>query len=173
MSEEWRDIEGWPYQVSNLGRVRRVHIVTPIANGKAYHRISLSRYRNGKTRSADTERAFFVHRLVAEAFIGPCPDGKSHVAHRDGNPVNNTPENLYWATPKENADDRARHNRYHDGERHFATRLSDDDARIIRARFHVGRETIAFLAKSHFVTERIVSSIVRGRTYKHAGGYGL
>lgn len=171
--EEWKDIKDWPYQISSLGRVRRVNIVTPIKTQKKYHRIALSRGRSSTQRSTDTERAFYVHRLVAEAFIGSCPDGKSHVAHRDGNPLNNVPENLYWATPKENADDRARHNNYVDGERHFATKLSDDSALIIRARYHIGRETIASIARLFSVSEQIIRCIVKGRTYKSVGGFGL
>jgi hypothetical protein len=170
--EEWRDVPGWPYQVSSLGRVRRVHIVTPVKTSKAYNRICLSRGRKDGARSRDTERLFFVHRLVAEAFIGPCPEGKDHVAHIDGNPQNNVPSNLYWATPKENAADRARHGKYTSGERHFGASVTDEDARLMRAWFHIAGESIASIARLFSSTERIVSGIVRGRTYKSAGGYG-
>ena len=156
-NEAWKDIDGWPYQVSNYGRVRRVNIITPIKTAKTYNRVSLSRGRNNEKRGSGVERAFFVHRLVAEAFIGPCPDGKSHVAHRDGNPQNNTPENLYWATPKENA----------------AARISDDDARIMRAWRHIAGDTIAAIARRFMVTETVVRNVVKGRTYQSAGGYGI
>ena len=50
----------------------------------------------------------FVHRLVLEAFVGPCPDGME-CRHLDGNPGNNRLENLAWGTPKENAADSIRH----------------------------------------------------------------
>ena len=171
--EVWKDIKGWPYQVSNMGRMRRVHIVTPIKTSKTYSRVQLSRGRNNTTpRTTETERAFFVHRLVAEAFIGPCPPGKSHVAHRDGNPQNNTLENLYWATPKENAADRMRHGKYKNGEGHAMARISDDDARIIRAWFHFAGETIAAIARRFMVNETVIRNVVRGRTYQSAGGYG-
>src|SRR5258708_7476666 len=45
-----------------------------------------------------------VSRAVAETFI-PNPYGKPYVCHRDGTPGNDRADNLYWGTPKENAED--------------------------------------------------------------------
>jgi len=42
-----------------------------------------------------------IGRLVCEAFHGPAPDDKSMARHKDGNSLNNQPENLCWATRKE------------------------------------------------------------------------
>ncbi len=51
-----------------------------------------------------------VHRLVLEAFVGPCPPGMQ-CRHLDGNPANNRLENLAWGTHAENAADKIRHGR--------------------------------------------------------------
>ena len=47
------------------------------------------------------KKLYFVHRLIAEAFI-PKLDGKNVVNHIDGNKLNNSVENLEWVTPREN-----------------------------------------------------------------------
>jgi hypothetical protein len=47
------------------------------------------------------KRQFYVHRLVAEAFIDN-PDNKQYVNHIDGKPSNNSVANLEWVTSSEN-----------------------------------------------------------------------
>lgn len=49
-----------------------------------------------------------VAHLVAEAFIGPRPDG-SVLRHLDGNPANNTPANLRYGSQSENQYDAVGH----------------------------------------------------------------
>lgn len=95
--EEWKDITGYEglYQVSNLGRVRRSgKILKGGYNNKGYHTINLCK--NGISKS------FFVHRLVAIAFI-PNPNNFPIVNHKDENPKNNCVDNLEWCTKSYNA----------------------------------------------------------------------
>lgn len=44
---------------------------------------------------------FKVHRLVAKTYI-PNPENKPCVCHKDNNRANNSVDNLYWGTYKEN-----------------------------------------------------------------------
>lgn len=98
MTEEiWKDIEGYEglYQVSSLGRVRRVKslkigkILKPCKNLKGYCIVVLSK--NGK------HKTLTIHRLVAQTFI-PNPDKLPCVNHKDEDKTNNRVENLEWCT---------------------------------------------------------------------------
>jgi hypothetical protein len=96
MTEEvWKDIKGFDgkFQVSNLGRVRRVAIVSPkILRGYFYADLNLKDIRKNSS----------IHRLVAKTFI-PNPDNKPEVNHKDGDKFNNSVDNLEWMTRQENA----------------------------------------------------------------------
>jgi hypothetical protein len=113
-AEKWIGIsEALDYEVSSLGRVRRRRpdwqgkyqgrLLRP-ASSRGYLRVTLCLGDGSKVTRQ-------VHRLVCEAFHGPCPPDKDQCAHRDGSRDNNVPDNLYWATGIENAADRERHGR--------------------------------------------------------------
>lgn len=96
-AEEWTFVPGWPeYQVSRRGAVRRAgRVLKPEAIG-GYHRYFLHR--------ADRRAKIMAHRLVLEAFVGPCPDGLV-CCHNNGVRDDNRVENLRWDTHQANADD--------------------------------------------------------------------
>lgn len=107
-SEEWRPVVGYQdwYSVSNIGRVRRDMAGTRTKPGRllkswveqnGYVRVGLSR---GTHQSL---RFHFVHKLVAEAFIGARPDGHG-INHLNGDKTDNRPANLEWSTPKRNSE---------------------------------------------------------------------
>jgi hypothetical protein len=140
-TEEWRPIPGCEgfYAVSSLGRIRSEPRRTVGPTGKAYtvqQRI-LSAARNASGHlsvclySTPIAR-MLVHRAVALAFIGPAPSPLHEVAHNDGNPGNNTANNLRWATRSENHRDKVAHGTHNRGERHPLSKLSDAQAMDIR-----------------------------------------
>jgi hypothetical protein len=110
-TEIWKDITGYEglYQVSNLGRVKSLPrerktygkrtyktksllMDAPISE-KGYLRVCLSK--DGK------QRSYFVHRLVAVAFL----DNKNSypvVNHINGNKLDNRIENLEFCTQSHN-----------------------------------------------------------------------
>lgn len=51
-----------------------------------------------------------VHRLVLEAFVGPCPEGQQ-ACHADDDKANNSLINLRWDSPSANAADMRRNGR--------------------------------------------------------------
>lgn len=54
------------------------------------------------------QQCHYVHRLVLQAFVGPCPDGLE-CRHLNGDPTDNRVENLAWGTPSENRQDMWKH----------------------------------------------------------------
>jgi hypothetical protein len=97
-NEQWRDVPNYEglYQVSNLGRIRRmpkgkIRVQKAAKNG--YLQVNLCK--NNKVRWIS------VHRLVASAFIAN-PDNLPVVNHKDENKHNNHADNLEWVTPREN-----------------------------------------------------------------------
>lgn len=92
--EEWRKLTTLPdVEVSEFGRLRtlvkgKLYTLKSRDNGKGYWSVN----RNNKT--------YYVHRLVAEAFLGGVQD--LQVNHKDGNKANNHWTNLEWVTPESN-----------------------------------------------------------------------
>lgn len=101
MTEEWRDIPGYEgaYQVSSLGRVRKISILKTDGGGHKYQRVNIE----GRTQ--------YVHRLVAKAFLGEPPEGNAVVNHKDFDSRNNAADNLEWTTQKGNCQYSARNMR--------------------------------------------------------------
>ena len=51
----------------------------------------------------------WVHRLVALAWHGPAKEDGLEVCHKNGDPRDNRPENLYWGTRTQNRRDAEAH----------------------------------------------------------------
>lgn len=79
------------YYVSSYGRIKKV-----TRKGVKYYDLPPA-YASGRVRF----NHFFVHRLVAMAFI-PNPDNLPCINHKDCNPANNHVDNLEWCDWKYN-----------------------------------------------------------------------
>lgn len=107
--EIWKDIPGYEgvYQVSNLGRVKRLNsyrvsshgsksfvserILKPTPDKDGYPSVALGKY--GGTKK--------IHRLVASVFI-PNPQGLPQVNHKNEIKSDNRAKNLEWCTSQYN-----------------------------------------------------------------------
>ncbi len=80
-----------------------------------------------------------AHRLVAIAFLGfPVDKTLTDVAHNDGNPRNNSVENLRWATHRDNQLDMNNHGTMQNGEKCITAKISKEQAVDIRERAKSG-----------------------------------
>jgi hypothetical protein len=109
--EKWKHIKGYEgfYQVSSHARVRGLARKVRGKPGKirVQKETMLKQYPNPAgylrviLRKDNVATNFYVHRLVAAAFI-PNRGQKPNINHRDGNPSNNKVLNLEWCNQKEN-----------------------------------------------------------------------
>lgn len=117
MTERWAPISGWEglYSASDRGRIRSEtrHVVSRWGGLKIVRSRILASGRSGSgylhvtlAREGAAYRVS-VHRLVLEAFVGPCPPGMECRHHPDNCRTNNRLENLSWGTHSQNMRDRA------------------------------------------------------------------
>ncbi len=166
-AEIWLPVIGYEslYEVSSLGRVRR----TGRAKGATCGRVLSLRLARGwgnyptalLSRNGDSRVSFLVHRLVAAAFIGPCPDGKE-VNHKDDNRCNNAVTNLEYITHGENIKHGYRNK---SGANNLQAKLSAVDAEEIR-RLRAAGVSGRTLASKFGVSEQTICDVFKGRKYQ-------
>ena len=170
MKEIWKLFrDGW-YEVSNYGRVRRSksgkattigRLTTPIyMDGYEYVALSCG--------SAKSVRRFGIHQLVAEVFLGHCPNGKE-VNHKDGVPSNNLPMNLEYVTRSENILHAVKIGLKPPllGERNGKSTLTRRDVYAIRALAKLGISVSKIVEKLSLPSTGGAYSVLSGRTWRH------
>lgn len=95
---KWKPIKYYEglYLISDKGKVYSIKSQKVLAkryNTMGYLHVAL--YRNGERQDR------LVHRLVANHFLDRVP-GKTVVNHKNGRKLDNSKDNLEWATPQEN-----------------------------------------------------------------------
>lgn len=158
--EIWKDIKGYEgcYQISNYGRVKSMRrkvasrigfrelpekIITPLFTRQGYLNVVGSKKQVRST--------LIVHRLVAEYFLGDCPEG--HVVdHIDRDKTNNRADNLRYVTPSGNQRNRK------------DNRLNEESVKEIKAL--LGKESQSKIAAKYNVSQTLISHIKRGKLWK-------
>jgi len=172
VSENWQPVPGYEglYEVSDLGHVR------------SFPRVTRSGVRGGKILKPYPRRDGYlevylykeprrkvskiVHRLVLEAFIGPCPEG--HEALHGGNSkTDNRLENLKWGTRSQNmGEDRVRDKQSNRGERSGHAKLTWSDVCEIRKLVSEG-ESQHTLAKRYGIAVQTLNAAVLYKTWRY------
>lgn len=175
-AEQWKPVVGWEnvYEVSDLGRVRRVapgrrtkpgYVRRPTLNRYGYMQIELCA--DGRPQLCT------VHSLVCAAFLGPRPKG-TQINHRNSNRADNRLANLEYVTQAENV----RHSiasavatgRPHRGygQDSHAAKLNEEQVRTIRHLLSIGMPATK-IAPMFGVSDKAIGKIKHGLSWKHIG----
>lgn len=194
--EIWKDVEGYEgyYQVSNYGRIRSTErkinyvsesrngnkfesfftkpetITKGTDNGKGYMFVSLTK--NGERKN------FYVHRLVAKAFVDN-PQQKPQINHKNCDKSDNKALNLEWVTLKENMQHASENgllrcseyqkeqtSKSNRGSGHGNSKLTEPDIIKIRDMRKDGL-TYKEIAQRFNVNRATIGYIIRGKTWSH------
>jgi NUMOD4 motif/HNH endonuclease len=178
--ERWLPVAEFPhYQVSDFGRLRsldrtilcadrwggtafrhyRGRILKPQPGTSGYQFVMLYRDQVPYDR--------MIHTLVAEAFLGPRPEGMQ-VCHGPNGKHDNRASELRYDTPAGNMADCLRDGTDSRGSKSANAKLTEADVIDIRNRASTGGWGIQDqLAKEYGVSWANISQIIRRKTWKH------
>lgn len=160
-----RKIKGFPgYYVTINGRVLSdvrsiLKVMKPRKHSTGYPQAVLAK--NGKPYYR------YIHRLVLEAYVGPCPPGYQ-CDHINGIRHDNRLENLRWVTRKQNMRfiSKRRGNNWNKGENHPAAILTNEIILEIRKLFSQGKRQ-KDISDLFNLGQGYVSLIVNRKIWKH------
>jgi len=176
--EIWRPIEGLEssYEVSNLGNVKtKERVVRNSTHGKADgYRLLKEKILSPKTKrngylevsltiSTRNRKSFYVHRLVAIAFIGGIPEGYN-VNHKNGIKSDNSLNNLEVVTHSQNMK-----HAYDNGlnKPPVNYKFKDNEVKDIKRLKKVDGLYNKQIADMYGCNIGTIQGITSGRTYKH------
>ncbi|MNQ99109.1 NUMOD4 motif protein [compost metagenome] len=172
----WLTIQDFPdYMISDDGMVMSTRlrhdrktetnstgkIMTGFHDTRGYHSVMLRKPGSPKPYRRS------VHRLVAEAFLEN-EHNLSDVAHNDGNPSNNSKNNLRWSTHVDNQMDMRKHGTMQDGEKSCTCKITAEIALEIREKAKaIGRGAGVLLCLEYGLSKGQISKIINGKRWKH------
>lgn len=175
MTEEWRDINGYEgfYQVSDNGLVKRLSKIITHCDGKSFYwkgrilkfdKDTKGYYTVNLSKNGIVKR-FWVHRLVAHAFIksiGP----NDIVNHLDGIKTNNNVDNLEITSSKGNTQHAIKLGLIKlRGEDGGTAKLTNKTAQEIRERYKQGNISMKQLGLLYQVSAQTVCNAIHHKTY--------
>lgn len=171
--EHWKIIGEAPsYAVSNLGKVKRIAPGYGTQCGRILKGTRRQRggYRQVFLGVGATKLPRLVHRLVAEAFIGPRPSALHEVAHCDGNSLNDRANNLRWATHAENMNDASfrKHGTMRSGTSHHRAYINPKIVKCLRkAHATKKRGALAQLAREFGIPYNTAHAAATKKSWNH------
>lgn len=166
---EYRDLPGFPgYKAGSDGTIwsrRKSWSTEPGEIHQITGWVARSGYVTVVLRNSNRSYYRLVHRLVLEAFTGPCPEGMEG-CHGDGDKTNNRLSNLRWDNHGSNERDKAKHGTLVAGEKSHFSVLTDAEVISIRAMRDKGLLQ-KDIAKRFGVSQSSVSRILGRKNWAH------
>ena len=186
--EEWKDLNSYSikpecYMISNYG-----HVFSKLKNGFISPSF-VNGYRTVQLNTIDGKRkTFYIHRLVAEAFVPNLnPSIFIEVNHKDLNRNNSYYKNLEWVTKQENIDHELKNKNHYVpiisgngkwgdgsatyGENNGMSKWKETEVRCMLMALENGASYAEALIKANiYPTENAIanlSHIARGHRWKH------
>jgi len=171
VAERWLPcVEGEEYyEVSDLGKVRSKtshdgrairpgKVLMGSDNGVGHKKVAFHK--------CESARSHYVHRLVLEAFVGPCPEGME-ACHNNGDSEDNRLVNLRWDTKVANEKDKERHGTKPVGLQVGGARFSAADIAEMRRLKDKGWSQTR-IAATYYTTQGYVSQLLSGKRNNRA-----
>lgn len=170
--EEWRAVVGYEglYEISSLGRARsldrpgvrrrRIYLGGMLTDTKNSYGYVMTRVQRNCIK-----KSLMRHRLVLEAFVGPCPL-KHEACHNNGIRDDNRVSNLRWDTSKGNEADKIIHGTHGKGQRNAGAKLTEgciSRIKDMRAFGVMHKEIAAWFG----ISRSNVSLILKGIAWAH------
>ena len=166
MIEIYKDIKDYEgcFQISNLGNIRSLdRYIKHYRGGLKFQkgrdnksmRMTTMGYWRTTLKMGGVNKTFFIHQLVANAFLDK-PSDHLIINHIDGIKTNNRIDNLEWTTHSGNVQHAVKL-------RLIKTKLTDEQA--LKIKYSNG--TTRGLGKEYGVSSGIIWRIKNGLAYKH------
>lgn len=171
MQELWLPVVGYEglYEVSNLGRIKRIAPRSKGGSTDPIKKFSISRGYLGTSLKKIGCKQWCpnVHTVVAAAFLGPRPEGME-INHKNGVKSDNRPENLEYVTRSQN------HRHAFDvlgksairGQRNNFSSITDETARKIKSLQKDGVTTHDIMAQTG-ASKSVITHIGAGHSWVH------
>lgn len=167
--EYWKPAVGYEgiYEVSNVGSICRLHRHQQF---RAYGHLKptinpVTGYLQMYLRKDGVPTTFTVHRIVADAHLGPRPIGDITINHINGCKTKNWVSNFEYLTRGDNLRHARANGIWPLGERHaFSIMKNEDVLNIRRLAQTIPQNEIA---KQYGVSKQCINKIVLRRTWNH------
>ncbi len=156
------------YEVSNYGRLRSFQ--SGATGGSVIRGSVIQGYRSLNIRTGGKTLNRYVHKLVAEYFLGLPTSTQKYVIHLDHDKLNNHYQNIAWATK----DEMVAHNRENPSlinrvmpRRTRNYKLTETKVKIIKKLLQNDKNRLKMIAKQFGITHTQLNRIRSGENWKH------